>query len=1480
MAKNTISAAGRAAAKQVTNQQQIQANTEGILSKAKRMSLSAIGGFFGGIDTLSGASSIRDVLAGENPFDQFLTPFSDQNKVSGRQVLTKWGVTSKNKPTGLSWNDGGELLQDVMGFAADVALDPTSYLTAGVSKAGQVGAKAGLTTAKLRPVAARAGATGLGKRASRTASTLRKVLAEYPDEAAELTSKFEKAAGGADELASLMDQPMGGTIGFALPFERTPRKIFTSERANRWLDRAGDAVRMAPGIKHAYQMIGGRRRGAQTEVAGTMAEDASDFADAIRGKSLMEGHNIISRLENAKFFDNYSGRQRAAEADLFRYYEGVKEAPEEIKPIIADMRKAADEAMAKNEKYGKNVERLNDDILYAPRGKVKAQPKKGEPPLKGDDLRAGRKNSVKDPHGLERAGIYKGIKDGTGQLIEATDDFIQEIAPNRDLKNAKKIFDQKYGPPIPGGYDPIRKMVRSIMSAGDKGLDLDAAGEKLYGRVAGDYLGRQAAKMYAAVQRGAISLDEFKRKYSEKNIVGFYAKNIAEGMHTHRQTVAEAVQDTFGNKNMKEFSEAWKEKFDQVLRADKEATSNARKGGVDVPNTPLRELADKAREAAMEAAGVSEEAAKTLSNRLLKTWKRDGKIDKAVQVDPEQMEKLVGHLENVLGTKKLKKQDRTQSAPRDLIKKIEDALSPKLPDEWEGKKRGQKVAMEGRRIVMAKRLHAPAVNGELPNGLFADPITSHVRMLQRSGESTHMAQMVVKTMGSDPILERAAKQSGSETVPLRNTLKELGFKTDPKSMNSAMAAILEERGLPPRVNEDILPPEAFDEETGELLESWIEKTNNAMGDMQIPKQLHDDLVRINKGFSGPEPIGEIAEAMRWATDLQKRAFTSPWPAFHGRNRFSGLLRNILRQQWSKKDSANMQAALTGKTIKGASKRYPVVAQIAMERGFVEPASRGPSSIVMRQVASSQIPMAESWDVVGGYNYMADVVVDGKVVGDFALTESDDALSIIYSGLQKESRGKKIGLRAYMDLFDEAVKKGKALTSGASVSEDAQRVYSSLRRRGYKVEINPTAAPNPRLKTQLVSGDGKPVYRVTEGPRKVSDEVGTQIIKELLHSFDMTGEGQGQWIGKELGTVTDYAEARRAIHETKNATPYKDFAKGWAFRDGASFKPWEEEFGPYKGGAALGSYIEGMNRGEAFLNLLSKNVDPAEAARMVKESQVDYAGSAYSKFEQQIAGIVYPFWKFQTRNLASVTKELAQHPGGATAIAGKAIASGHDPDELTPEHIATSAAIPVGVLPDGSKRYVTGMGTMEEAAFQFLNPDLQSTLRASLSNMNPMFKWVPELAAGETFFQAGPDGGGRDLADMDPLLGRIGSNITGRNYPYKLGTLPEYIAGASPASRVLHTVRTLTDKRKDWVAAGLNTMTGLRVADVSPDAQQALLTDQVQQLMKESGGRAFTGMYFPQDMELDSHQQALKALLTKLNKTSRARREQRKKEAKK
>jgi hypothetical protein len=104
------------------------------------------------MDILSGAgaafdlpgSTVRDIAGGRNPFDQWMTPFSWDNRLTGRDLLRQYGLASE-EDTGL--NAAG-------GVATEMALDPLAWTGAGaLYKALSGGAKAARAARSAAPLA-------------------------------------------------------------------------------------------------------------------------------------------------------------------------------------------------------------------------------------------------------------------------------------------------------------------------------------------------------------------------------------------------------------------------------------------------------------------------------------------------------------------------------------------------------------------------------------------------------------------------------------------------------------------------------------------------------------------------------------------------------------------------------------------------------------------------------------------------------------------------------------------------------------------------------------------------------------------------------------------------------------------------------------------------------------------------------------------------------------------------------------------------------------------------------------------------------------------------------------------------------------------------------------------------------------------------------------------------------------------------------
>lgn len=243
--------------------------------------VSTTGRLVGGALTTAGnildlpGSSVRDVVDLKNPLDQWLDPVgynADSNRVSGRQLARDYGMVGEEDNWG---NFAG-------GMAAEIALDPLTYLTLGagsLTKAGNVVKKTGQAS-KVKGVAnqiVRDSAAKQGKRVSKQVSTWGAKSKVTPQMMAdtlqgkakqEFLDDWKRITG--DDLAksALKDQPLQSAAGLQMnfPFVRGALKklnllqdkpFWTDQVANvgtvkdpmgaleRWAARHGEAFRDA-----------------------------------------------------------------------------------------------------------------------------------------------------------------------------------------------------------------------------------------------------------------------------------------------------------------------------------------------------------------------------------------------------------------------------------------------------------------------------------------------------------------------------------------------------------------------------------------------------------------------------------------------------------------------------------------------------------------------------------------------------------------------------------------------------------------------------------------------------------------------------------------------------------------------------------------------------------------------------------------------------------------------------------------------------------------------------------------------------------------------------------------------------------------------------------------------------------------------------------------------------------------------------------
>jgi len=372
------------------------------------------------------------------------------------------------------------------------------------------------------------------------------------------------------------------------------------------------------------------------------------------------------------------------------------------------------------------------------------------------------------------------------------------------------------------------------------------------------------------------------------------------------------------------------------------------------------------------------------------------------------------------------------------------------------------------------------------------------------------------------------------------------------------------------------------------------------------------------------------------------------------------------------------------------------------------------------------------------------------------------------------------------------------------------------------------------------------------------ENSTEIMRQLLYTHEMFSAVQGaQGIGEVVGMSGLGGGTRELLGEFAGRAPLNPMRPS-TFLAGDSWNPLNirgvgDRIKTGNRLAATGEnfsrFTDAMNRGVPFIVNLERGAIPEQAAEIAKRLQVDYSPRSYSRAEKVYLKRLFPFYSFASRMLPTVVEEIAKRPGGG--IAKTLVAGGRatDEDPTLPDYIKQKLSIPLGELPDGTKRYLSTIGLMHEDTLGFAGSPQDVGLEL-LSRTNPLIKGPLEMITGQSFFQRGREGG-RRLDDLDPPLGRTLSNIMGRDDPVRTPAVLEQILSNSPLSRLVTTARTLTDKRKrfgDTVLPGwslVNALTGVKFTDVSPRQQEFKLRDSMAELllaMKPLGVKRFQNFY--------------------------------------
>ena len=335
-------------------------------------------------------------------------------------------------------------------------------------------------------------------------------------------------------------------------------------------------------------------------------------------------------------------------------------------------------------------------------------------------------------------------------------------------------------------------------------------------------------------------------------------------------------------------------------------------------------------------------------------------------------------------------------------------------------------------------------------------------------------------------------------------------------------------------------------------------------------------------------------------------------------------------------------------------------------------------------------------------------------------------------------------------------------------------------------------------------------------------------------------------------------------------------------------------------AKANNLVEWNNRVPMYLYLKAKGFSPQEAAERVRFLQLDYR-NGLSQVEKTYMRRLAPFYSFSRLMAPVMLKTLKDRPGGVMAQMIKASSRMGGRDAMTPEYVSEGLSVPLGTTPEGDVRYFSATGMPYEDLFSFFGGrSLTRTMGIeAMSRATPYLKGPAEWVTGRSFFQQGPSGG-RDISDLDPVLGRTVSNATQyirwlagdktalkeRPLPAKTPALLEQLVSNSPLSRYATSTRTLLDPRKNAIEKAVNLLSGARVTTISKRAQLAMAQERLGVLGKERFGlKDMIVNYIPEqelerlritDPEQYAEAMKFRALQSAINRERKALREQAKK----
>lgn len=810
-------------------------------------------------------SMVRDVLTGNNPFDQILSPFSSTNRVSGRDLLEQYGLAPQNDPNAWEMND---FIAGPAGMAAEIALDPLTYLTFGGSAAktlaGKSAQKAGMLDDVAKIASAKAG-RAVGQREAMMMTTVGDLLSPLSD-AAQVAKKEALANAGYD-AATMGGQVLGSPVGWQIPFSDIGSPIGVGSDAMqsvaRGMDRIGEGIAASYPVRKIRSLFDPSAGGSDYLPAQKVAADVARQRESINFTTSDEAYQALKKL----------GPDAADNDSLAFYVEN---------PSLVEMEGDAAFTSRGLKPISQQAREILDQGVIAPTKEIFAERAALGLPLKefGSNM------------GVEYAPRY-----GTEPNVPTPG-----YGPVQWKQWAKKTSSDKARDPlldIPGGRPAVNDMIdEKLVGHGDDVLDGPDRVDHVLGKMVSRWLpdlrdsyvaeGRDPVKAFVEDARAAnLQRNRAAGAYVSDSPAANAIKSVSETYKLDPYSVELAITDDLARRNeeFKSLHEPWKNFWDHHLPDQTErmnfwkAVRKAESAGGDVETMQIRgwkldELADSALRSGLIPGNDNP------SQELWDLMLQHG--------SPSNLKGMLGPRPRIPNSPRFIEQSLMNDDVRRMV--IDDMLTAKNPIELTDDQQAMVKLFDKAKGISEYTRGVDPKKMEAGVGVFGN----HVLMDAEKYKRENLTSIANLKGIHDLFRETATDVAGPDMVPLRDAFAwALGKDGDPDAALETFA-----KSLPAdKAAAGYVPQQAV---------QWAQKT-----------------VEMTQS---PEAVNWLTGLVDNVIQGWKLGVTMA-PAYHVRNMTGGVIQNWLLGFVPMTDAfstaADSRKALAGDAIEGFSKSVPM-----------------------------------------------------------------------------------------------------------------------------------------------------------------------------------------------------------------------------------------------------------------------------------------------------------------------------------------------------------------------------------------------------------------------------------------------------------------------------------------------------------------------------------------------------------------------------